>query len=354
MIIISKGVFEDGAVGSRRAVVIQGVLGSLGALAVALGGCVRSAPEAAREVVTPEPVPTPALTVVTTFLPMTHFTQVVAGTRATVIPLLPSNVDPHDFQARPQDVQTLATADVLVKNGLGMEEFLEGLIANANNPNLRVIDSSKGVTPLMNPEEKDHGHSHGHSHGHNHGHSHGHSHAHSHGPENPHIWLDPKRAQQQVNNIRDGLMAADPEGSEIYQSNAENFINQLQELDQEITAMLAPFRGKTFVTYHDAAPYFADSYGLKVTFLVGIPSQNPSPADVRRVMDTVKTSDLKTLLTEPGASDAFATLAQDLGVKVSTFDVLETTDQDPIPADYYLRVMRQNAQNLRTAFGGEG
>ncbi|MEN9205367.1 MAG: zinc ABC transporter substrate-binding protein [Thermostichales cyanobacterium SZTDM-1c_bins_54] len=333
-----------------RRSLVRGALAGLGALAAGVLGCGRPSPQAT--LATPEPVSTPALTVVTTFLPITHFTQVVAGERATVIPLLPPNADPHDFQARPQDVQTLATAQVLVKNGLGMEAFLEGLIANANNPHLRVIDTSVGVTPLMNPEGKDHQHSHGHSHSHSHAHGHSHGHSHHHGPENPHIWLDPKRVQQQVKNIRDGLAQADPEGAAIYQANAQRFLEQLQALDQEIAAMLAPFRSRTFVTYHDAAPYFADSYGLKVTFLVGIPGQNPSPADVRRVMDTVRQSDLKTLLTEPGASDAFATLAQDLGVRVSTFDTLETTNLETIPPDYYLQVMRQNAENLRSAFAG--
>jgi len=331
--------------------VIRGMLASLGVLAVGLVGCARPAPDAPAEA----GLATPAITVVTTFLPTTHFTQTVAGTRAAVIPLIPTNVDPHDFQARPQDVQTLASADVLVKNGLGMEKFLEKLIANANNANLRVIDTSEGVTPLMNKDKvQGDSHEHSHSHAHDHGHSHEDSHGHTHGPENPHIWLDPKRVQQQVKNIRDGLIAADPEGAEIYQTNAMEFINQLQTLDQEITEMLTPFQGKTFVTYHNAAPYFADSYGLNVTFLVGIPSLNPSPQDVRRVMDTVQASELKTLLTEPGASDAFKTLAQDLGVNVSTFNVFEITDRDPIPAGYYLQTMRENATNLLRAFGGEG
>ncbi|GAB4216491.1 MAG: metal ABC transporter substrate-binding protein [Synechococcales cyanobacterium] len=326
----------------------------LGSLTVGGVGCGQTRPS---QEVPPQDTP-PPLTIVTTFLPMTQFTQAVAGDLATVVPLLPPNIDPHDFQARPEDVQTLANAQVLVKNGLQLETFLDGLIASANNPTLRIIDSSVGVTPILNPEtaasdldDDDHGHGHG-----GHEHEHGkttaptHDHSHDHGPENPHIWLDPKRAQQQVNAIRDGLIQADPAGAATYTANARAYVEQLQTLDQEITTMLAPYQGKTFVTYHDAAPYFAESYGLQATFLVGVPSQNPSPADVRRVIQAVQASDLKALMTEPGSSEAFTTLANDLGVRVSHFDALETTDRDPVPPDHYLTVMRQNAESLRLAF----
>jgi ABC-type Zn uptake system ZnuABC Zn-binding protein ZnuA len=77
--------------------------------------------------------------VVTTFLPITQFTKAVAGDRAEVTQLLPTNVGPHDYQAKPEDAQRLAEADVLVQNGLEMEEFLEDLVENAGNPDLTIM-----------------------------------------------------------------------------------------------------------------------------------------------------------------------------------------------------------------------
>ena len=74
----------------------------------------------------------------------------MVGDRAEVIPLVPTNVSPHDFQASPADVQTLANADVLVKNGLEMEFFLEDVIANAENLDLVLIDSSEGIAVISN------------------------------------------------------------------------------------------------------------------------------------------------------------------------------------------------------------
>jgi zinc/manganese transport system substrate-binding protein len=101
------------------------------------------------------------LQVVTTFLPITIFTRAVAGDCAEVTPLMPTNIGPHDFQATPDQLMRLRHADVLVKNGLGLEVFLDKLIANADNPRLRLIDSSQGIATLASAAH-DHGHDHGH------------------------------------------------------------------------------------------------------------------------------------------------------------------------------------------------
>ncbi|MCB8760398.1 metal ABC transporter solute-binding protein, Zn/Mn family [Planktothrix agardhii] len=316
------------------------------AIALGLGSCTANAPSnnsnASQTAATAD-----ELQVVTTFLPITQFTKAVAGDRAQVIQLLPTNVGPHDYQAKPEDVQKLAKADVLVQNGLGMEEFLDNLIKNAENANLKVIDSSQGVQTIAT--ETIEGHDHGHESGEKQEEA-----KHTHGEFNPHIWIDPKRAIQQVENIRDGLIAADSSGKEIYTANATAYIQRLRDLDGETTKMLQPFAGKTFVAYHDFAPYFAASYNLKAKFLVDLPEGNPSPDDVKRVMDTVKASNLKTLLTEPqSGKDAFAGLAKDLNVRVSTFDPMETGGNEALQPDYYITTMRKNVKTLVTAFTGQ-
>ncbi|MEM9808174.1 MAG: zinc ABC transporter substrate-binding protein [Cyanobacteria bacterium P01_D01_bin.56] len=334
-----------------------------------------------------------SLQVVTTFLPITQFTKAVAGDRAEVVQLLPTNVGPHDFQAKPSDVQAVAGADVLVKNGLEMEFFLDDMIENAENSDLVTIDSSEEIAAFAGEEEghddhagekghddhgeeagaDDHGHVHGEE-GHDdhadekavhddHGEE-GHDdhagekvagaddHGHAHGEFDPHIWLDPKRAVEQVENIRDGLIAADPEGEAEYTANADAFITELQALDADITEMLSPFAGQTFVVFHDFAAYFASSYGLKAEVLVGLPEENPSPDDVKRVVDTVQAEGLKTIMTEPQAGDSsFKAIAQDLSIGVSEFDPLEVGPTEAIEPDYYLTIMRQNAENLANGFG---
>lgn len=283
------------------------------------------------------------LQVVTTFLPITLFTRAVAGDCATVTPLIPAGTSPHDFQARPADVVTLRQAAVLVKNGLGMEGFLEKLIAAADNPRLQVVDSSAGVATLENPEAAG-----------GHGHSHGHDHGHAHGPVNPHIWLDPLRAAQQVEAIRDGLVKADPGCADGYRRNAAAYGAALRRLQGELAGQLQPYRGKGFVAFHDVAPYFAERFGLRAAFLVDVPQLNPSPADLQRVAAVVKANNLQALLSEPQQErPVFSALARDLGVAISVFDPLETASpQASGDPDLYLSVMRRNAANLIQAFGG--
>jgi zinc transport system substrate-binding protein len=296
------------------------------ALALAACGAARQAP--------PDVAADKAFKVVTTFLPITLFTRAVAGDCATVTALIPPSLGPHDFQAKPGDLTALRQAGVLVKNGLEMEGFLDKLVASAENPQLVEIDSSSGVTTLESAEQGD-------------------GHGHDHGAVNPHIWLDPLRAVQQVATIRDGLIQADPSCADGYRRNAAAFTAQLKQLNSEIASQLEPYRGKTFVAFHDFAPYFAQRYGLKADYLVDVPELNPSPADLQRVAAEVKSSQLKALLSEPQEGNrSFNTLAKDLGVKVVVFDPMETATEEASrnPATY-LSVMRRNVADLRQAFG---
>ena len=312
------------------------------ALALAACGAARQAP--------PDAAADKAFKVVTTFLPITLFTRAVAGDCATVTALIPPSLGPHDFQAKPGDLTALRQAGVLVKNGLEMEGFLGKLVAAAENPQLMVIDSSRGVATL---ESAEHGDGHGHDGDHDHGDDHGHDHGHDHGAVNPHIWLDPLRAVQQVATIRDGLIQADPSCADGYRRNAAAFTAQLKQLNSEIASQLEPYRGKTFVAFHDFAPYFAQRYGLKADYLVDVPELNPAPADLQRVAAEVKSSQLKALLSEPQEGNrSFNTLAKDLGVKVVVFDPMETATEEASrnPATY-VSVMRRNVADLRQAFG---
>lgn len=357
------------------------LLAALTALTTVLGSCGPTAtPQSQSDTSSTAAAPnTKILKIVTTTIPLTNFTKAVVGDRAEVTYLLPTNTDPHDFQARPDDVRTISEAAVLVQNGLQLESYLDNLITNANNPNLKIIDTSTGIQPFTRQEEhteEEHstessavgkvraGEEHaGEEYTEDEASAAGtataeaqteavQAAAHEHGELDPHVWLDPKRAIQQVENIRDGLITADPDGEAIYIANAAAYIEQLQALDAEIAETLKPYAGEEFITYHDFAFYFAESYGLQAEYFVGLPEENPAPADVKRVLETAQAENLKVLLTEPQAGEGqFAALAKDLDVQVSSFDPLETSDPQGLERDYYLKVMRQNVENLKAAFG---
>jgi zinc transport system substrate-binding protein len=280
---------------------------------------------------TPPPAATAQpLTVVATFVPMYEFTKAVAGDKAQVEILVPPGSEVHDYQMKPEDLKKLAQAKLLIKNGLGLDDFADGLISSSGNAELKVVNASQGVKPLSQIEalvpivksdkEK---------------------------PSNSHVWLDPIRAQQQIINIRDALSAIDPGNSASYKSNAESYTDKLQTLDQEYKKALASTSKKEFITFHNAFPYMADRYGLKQLAIIAIPEDELTPEDVQKTVEAAKRYKVKVLLSEPGVDNKlFTTLSKDLNITVKTIDSLEHGTLDP---DYYFKVMRANLEVLKEA-----
>jgi len=269
------------------------------------------------------------------------FTKAVAGDEAEVQVLIPPGTEVHEYQSKPGDVQAIAQADVLVENGLGLESFLRDTIKSAENSKLVVVDASQGIAPLdqvasehepeaANPIESSANPDH-----------------HDHAAGNPHVWLDPVLVQQQVANIRDGLIQADPKNKTTYQANAAAYIQQLKTLDQQFRQTLQQYPNCTFVTFHNAYPYLAQRYGLKQVAVVELPEDNLSPTDVQKAIATVKQYKVKALFGEPGTDNKLLqSLAQDLKLTLRPLDSLEAGSLDP---QYYFTAMNQNLQTLKAA-----
>ncbi|GAP98416.1 metal ABC transporter substrate-binding protein [Leptolyngbya sp. NIES-2104] len=273
------------------------------------------------------------LRVVATFLPIYLFTKAVAGDAARVDILIKPGTEVHDYQSTPADVRTLSESNVVVKNGLGMEEFLDNTIKSAQNPKLKIVDASQGIKPVGELSQVVQT---------------GKEHSHDHAEGNPHVWLDPVLAKQQVENIRDGLSAADPDNKAKYEANAAAYLQQLATLNQEFEQRLGKFRDRTFITFHDAFPYLAQRYNLKQVAVVEIPEDQLSPADVKETIDTVKQFQAKALFSEPGVDNKLLDgLSKDLNVKLRPLDSLEAGQTDP---QHYFTAMRANLQTLEEAF----
>lgn len=274
----------------------------------------------------------PKTKVVTTFLPVYLFTKAVTGDVAEVDILVQPGTEIHEYQGTPGNVKAIATANVVIKNGLGLEEFLSDTIKNAVNSQLVEIDVSKGIEPInkISPIDKPVGGEDDHDHEHRFG--------------NPHIWLDPVLAKQQIINIRDGLIMADPGNKANYQTNAASYIQKLDYLNNEFQQTLKKTPNCTFITFHDAFPYLAKRYNLKQVAVVEIPEKQLSPTDVQKVVNTVKKYKTKALFSEPGLDNKLLTsISQDLQLTVRTLDSLETGDTNP---DYYFKAMKTNLQSL--------
>lgn len=268
--------------------------------------------------------------IVTTFLPIHLFTKAVVGDTGEVDILISPGAEVHDYQATPDDAKLLSEADVLVENGLGIEEFLSGLIANAGNSNLQQITASEGIEVIEEHDEHE-----------------GEEHGHHHEEGNPHVWLDPVLAQQQVATIRDRLISIDPNNADSYRTNADTYIQQLQQLDNEFQQRLAPVKGCNFITFHDAFPYLAQRYGLQQEAIVEIPEDSITPKDIQRVQQTAEEYQVKALLTEPGIEDKrIQQISSDLNLPLEAIDPLESGETDP---QYYFQAMRENLEALSRA-----
>lgn len=268
--------------------------------------------------------------VVATILPTYLFTKAVAGEAADVSIIVPPTTDVHDYQATPDNVKAIASGRVLVKNGLGLEEFLDNTIKNAQN-SLTVIDTSVGIKTVGEISPVDESVEGGHNH--------------EHGDANPHVWLDPVLVKQQVENIRDGLIKVDSGNEAIYKANAGAYLQELDKLHQEFQGNLAKTPNCTFITFHDAFPYLAQRYNLRQVAVVQIPEDQLSPTDVQKAIKAVQRYNVKAFFSEPGIDNKLLTsLAQDLNVTVRTLDPLETSNE--IDPQYYLRAMRANLKTL--------
>jgi ABC-type Zn uptake system ZnuABC Zn-binding protein ZnuA len=295
-----------------------------------LASCVVASPTpSATPSATPSLTPTqtpgpPRVLAVESFL--ADIAQNVAGDRLTVETLIPLGVDPHAYQPTPRDVAKVADSDVLIVNGAGIEAFLDPLLANAGGQRT-VITASAELTPRPDPQGE-------------------------HPQGDPHFWLDPNNVIQYVENIRDGLPQADPDGAAIYAANAAAYIEQLKALDQWITqqvATLQPER-RLLVTNHESLGYFADRYGFTVVGAV-IPSvstdASPTAQQMAALIEQIKATGAPAIFLEMGANPQLAQqIAAETGVRVVTDLYTHSLSAPDGPAPTYIDMMKYNVSQI--------
>ena len=277
------------------------------------------------------------LRIVTSFLPIQSHTLAIAGQNAEVVQLLGKDAGPHDFQLSPSDVKKLAEADLFIINGAGIEDWLDDLVKKSSNKDLVIVDSSKGVDLVESPEEVAIAGGHGHHHHHGDG-------------GNPHIWLDPVIAQKQAANIVAALQKADPANAAAYAENGAAYAAELEALDAEYRATLAPLPNKNLVSFHDAFPYLSARYGLNyVGAIAEFPEKDPTPRQLASLVDKIRELQVGVLFAETGyAPGLLEKIAKETGAKVSSLDTLEVGQGG---AKAYLERMRKNLSSLQRAFG---
>jgi len=334
-------------------------------------------------------VPSTKLKVVVSIFPLADLVNNVSGQKVEVITLLPTGASPHTYEPTPGQVKEITEADVFVKNGLGLEFWAEKVVKAAANPDLIIVDTSEGISPIFNEEYQtvtegvlaDGTHweltkdgsrveigemsysvevleSQGeicearvcqawheikqqmaaagdeHSYG-----------------VNPHIWLDPVLAQQQVRSIARALIQADPANREVYERNEARYLAELEVLDNKIRGVVGTFSIQEFIAFHPAWTYFAKRYGLVEAAVIEVaPGKEASPTHVKEVVDTAKKLGVKAIFAEPQFNPKTAEMiAEEADVRVLFLDPLGGAELNG--RNSYIELVTYNLEQMKLAMG---
>jgi ABC-type Zn uptake system ZnuABC Zn-binding protein ZnuA len=280
------------------------------------------------------------LSVITSVSPITNIVKNVGGDRINLTGLVPEGVNSHTFELVPSDVIKLNEADLVIINGLFLEDNIEKAVNETlkKNPSIQLlklgdntVNSTDWIFDFSFPKEQGH--------------------------PNPHLWLNVAYVMQFVNITRDKLIEMDPNNADYYDDNANRYINLLKQLDEGIKSSVEtiPPENRKLVTYHDSLAYFAPRYNMTVIGAVQ-PSDfsEPSPLDVAKLIDQIKNEKVPAIF----ASEVFSSKIVDQIAKESDVAIVETLSDDALPGNInannhtYVGMMIENMKNMVIPLGG--
>jgi zinc/manganese transport system substrate-binding protein len=269
------------------------------------------------------------LKVVATFSILGDLVKNVGGDRVEITTLVGPGADAHVYSPAPSDAKKMADAEVVFVNGLGYEGWMSRL-AKAARGNAPVVVTTRGIK-----ERKAVGHDHGH------------------GGTDAHAWQSVANAKVYVANIRDALVAADPQSKAIYEANAATYLAKLDDLDREVRIAVAaiPADRRKIITNHEAFGYFKQDYGVDFIAPQGVSTEaEPSARDVARIITQIKKQKIPAVFLE-NITDArlMQRISLESGARIGGrlfSDALTDANGD---APSYIEMMRHNVRTLAAA-----
>ena len=275
------------------------------------------------------------ITVVTTTYPLTFMARRIGGNRVSVVQLIKSGVEAHDFEPVPSNVRTIASADIFFYNHPAFEPWALAAATASGSRSGGTAQSNAIQTVILESEGEDHG-----------------SQEVNDADFDPHVWLNPLRAQEQAERIAAALVTADPDGSLEYVRNSDGLEAELRGLDQLIARRLSDCALGTAVVSHLAYGHMAERYGFNQLGLAGLsPEFESGPSHIASVIRQIDELGIRYILQEPIASDRLAeTVAAEAGVDILIMHPLavRTFDEAKAGADYF-SIMQANSEALAIA-----
>lgn len=258
------------------------------------------------------------LIVVSSIFPINEFVKKIGNEKIVSSLIIPAGIEPHDFDPTISQIQTISSAEVLIYNGLGIENWLTKI------ESIHKIDASNGIIASFSDKRNM--------------------------TLDPHVWLDPLLAKKQVENIRDGLILIDPNNKDAYNSNTKSFLAELDELDKSTRTQLESCKKKDFISFHNSFSYFAKRYGLtQHSISESGPEAEVTPARLAEIINVAKNLNLDVIYSEELMDPRYAqVIAQEIPngkvLVLSPIEGLTKNEQDA--GTRYIDKMHENIRNL--------
>ena len=262
---------------------------------------------------------TTKLQVISSFYPLHEFSQNIGKEKVDAVLLVPIGVEPHDWEPTIKDVQILQVSDLIIINGIGFENWIDNL--EENNFQGIIVDTSSGILINLDNENNNE-------------------------IEDPHIWLNPVYAKIQVQNIANAFSNSDPKNQKYYQSNAEEYLEQLDLLDLKIRNELSSCTSD-FIAFHDAFSYFAEEYDLNQHTIISSndPHGEATAKTLENIISTARELNINIIFSEESVNPKTSQIiANEINGKVLVLSPLEVIFEGT-----YISQMTKNLENLKEA-----
>jgi manganese transport system substrate-binding protein len=270
--------------------------------------------------------------VLTTFTVLADLARNVAGDRLQVHSIVKEGAEIHGYQFTPSDIEGAVGADLLIENGLGLELWARRFTTAAGE--IPTVTLSEGMEPLLINED-----------------------AYA-GKPNPHAWMSPKRAMAYVDRLREAFTKLDPDGADVYASNAEVYNKKLQALDRELRDALEiiPPQHRLLVSCEGAFTYLATDYGLEEAFLWPVNAESEiTPKRMARLINTVRDRAVPAVFCESTVSDkAQREVAAAANSQFGGTFYVDSLSKPDGPAPTLLDLQRHNVKLIRDGLTGKG
>ena len=250
-----------------------------------------------------------------TILPQKYFVEKIVKDKFDINVMVKPGSSPHNFEPKASQMKSLGNSKAYFMIGEPTEKaWIKRFKQNAKSTIF--VDTTIGVEKIAMLEHTHHEDEHKHD---NHSHD---KHSHAEDGLDPHIWLDPISVKTQAKNIYEAMVKIDEQNSDFYKANYEEFVKELDNLDNEIKNILKPYKDSAFMVFHPSWGYFAKRYDIE-QISIEIEGKEPKPNELLQLVEEAKKHNIKIVFVAPQFSQKSAkTISQNIGANVVSIDPL--------------------------------